>query len=83
MKKSPSSTSRKGRISVSIWWRYSVSLSIMPATKAPKASDKPNRLVNQAAVSDTNNTVKVKSSGERAAATRETKGATPTAPVPA
>jgi len=41
MKNRPSSTSWKGRMSVSTWCLYSVSATSMPATKAPSASDRP------------------------------------------
>ena len=63
-KNSPSSTSRKGRTSVSIWWRYSVSASITPARKAPSASDRPICWVSQAAASDSSRMVRVNSSME-------------------
>ncbi len=48
MKNSPSSTSWKGRMSVSTWWRYSVSEISMPATKAPSARLSPACSVSQA-----------------------------------
>ena len=33
--------SRNGRMTLSTWWLYSVSASIMPARKAPSAIDRP------------------------------------------
>ncbi len=48
MKNSPSSTSWKGRMSVSTWCLYSVSATSIPATKAPSASDSPACSVSQA-----------------------------------
>ena len=48
MKNSPSSTSWKGRMSVSTWCLNSVSATSMPATKAPSASDSPACSVIQA-----------------------------------
>ena len=48
MKNRPSSTSWKGRMSVSTWCLYSVSATSMPATKAPSASDSPKCSVSQA-----------------------------------
>jgi hypothetical protein len=48
MKNRPSSTSWKGRMSVSTWCLYSVSEISMPAMKAPSASDRPASSVSQA-----------------------------------
>ena len=64
-KNRPSKTSRKGRMVDSIWCLNSVSPSIMPAKKAPKASDRPKLLVIAAEASDTSSTVSVNNSAER------------------
>jgi hypothetical protein len=42
MKKTLLKTSRKGRMSATIWWLYSDSDKTIPAMKAPRASDSPN-----------------------------------------
>ena len=42
MKKTLLKTSRKGRMSATIWWLYSDSERTSPAMNAPKASDRPN-----------------------------------------
>ena len=41
MKKNPSSRPRKGRMSASTWWRYSLSARSRPARKAPSGIDRP------------------------------------------
>ncbi len=41
MKNRPSRMSRNGRMTLSTWWLYSVSASIIPARKAPSATEKP------------------------------------------
>ena len=64
-KKSPSRMSRNGRMTDSIWCRYSVSASIMPARKAPRPGDSPARLETQAGASTTSSTASVKSSRSR------------------
>ena len=73
-KKSPSSTSRNGRMVASTWCLNSVSPSIMPARKAPKAIDRPSMLVAQPALNDTSSTVSVNSSAERCPATKWNSG---------
>jgi hypothetical protein len=62
MKKRPSSTSWKGRMSVSTWCLYSVSAISMPAMKAPSASDSPACSVSQARPSVTSSRFSTKSS---------------------
>ena len=62
MKNRPSSTSWKGRMSVSTWCLYSVSATSMPATKAPSASDRPKCSVSQARPSVTSSRLRMKSS---------------------
>ena len=66
MKNSPSRTSRNGRMTVSSWWRYSVSASSMPARNAPRAIDRPTASVTQAAPSETSNAASVNRSVLRA-----------------
>ena len=65
MKNSPSRMSRNGRITASIWCRYSVSASIMPARNAPSANDSPAKCDTQAEPSTTSSTVSVNSSRRR------------------
>jgi hypothetical protein len=62
MKNRPSSTSWKGRMSVSTWCLYSVSEISMPATKAPSASDRPACSVSQARPSVTSSRFSTNSS---------------------
>ena len=62
MKNRPSSTSWKGRMSVSTWCLYSVSATSMPATKAPSASDRPACSVSQARPSVTSSRLSMNSS---------------------
>jgi hypothetical protein len=62
MKNSPSSTSWKGRMSVSTWCLYSVSATSMPAMKAPSASDNPAASVSQANPSVTSSRLSTNSS---------------------
>ena len=65
MKNRPSRMSRNGRITDSIWWRYSVSASIIPERKAPSAKDSPALCETQAELSTTSSTVRVNSSRSR------------------
>mmetsp|Transcript_18531 Transcript_18531/g.44415 ORF Transcript_18531/g.44415 Transcript_18531/m.44415 type:complete len:217 (-) Transcript_18531:959-1609(-) len=62
MKNRPSSTSWKGRMSVSTWCLYSVSAISMPATKAPSARLRPACSVSQARPSVTSSRLSMKSS---------------------
>ena len=62
MKNRPSRMSRNGRMTLSTWWLYSVSASIMPARKAPSAMEKPATCEAQAAASATSSTASVNSS---------------------
>ena len=65
MKNSPSSRSRNGRITASIWCRYSVSASIMPDRNAPRANDRPATCDTHAEASTTSSTASVNSSRRR------------------
>ena len=62
MKNNPSSTSWKGRMSVSTWCLYSVSAINMPATNAPSARDNPACSVNHARPSVTSSRFSTNSS---------------------
>ena len=65
MKKRPSRMSRNGRMTLSTWWLYSVSASIIPARNAPRAIDKPAICEAQADASATSNTARVNNSRRR------------------
>ena len=62
MKKRPSRTSWNGRMSVSTWCLNSVSAISMPATKAPRASDRPANSVRNARPSVTRSRFRTNSS---------------------
>ncbi len=70
MKKSPRSTSWKGRMSVPTWCRYSVSDTSTPAMKAPSARDSPAASVSQARPSVMSSRFSMKSSSLLRRATR-------------
>ncbi len=65
MKNRPSRMSRNGRMTLSTWWLYSVSASIMPARNAPSAIDRPAICEAQADASATSSTASVNSSRSR------------------
>ena len=65
MKNRPSRMSRNGRMTLSTWWLYSVSASIIPARNAPSAIDSPARCEAQADDSATSSTASVNSSRRR------------------
>ena len=65
MKNRPSRMSRNGRMTLSTWWRYSVSASIIPARKAPSAIERPAICEAQADASATSSTASVNNSRRR------------------
>ena len=69
-KNSPISTSRKGLMSSSTCRRYSVSEISMPATKAPRASDRPASSVSVARPSVISSTLRMNTSDDLARATK-------------
>ncbi len=73
-KKMPSKMPLKGATVASIALRYSVSASSNPATKAPRAMDKPAWFAITPAATITNRTAAIKSSLERALATSRNNG---------
>lgn len=68
MKNRPSNNPRNGSISVSNWWRNSLSASRTPAMNAPSAMDSPAAFINRAAQITTSNAADRNNSFEPVAA---------------